>query len=212
MATFNDAYGYCNCDTPAYYFSFQLQLCAIDCNEKPHTKQSIYPSEHSCECILGYEWDASLLPTGNCSIKCSGVFDAGVESETTCTCEANAFFDSYINACNVNCFLDNLSTKAWSAVGCVCKEGAEWDETINKCGCKTGYTVSSDGKSCETDGATGAAAIGAMAGVVSTSIAVVLGKFIYDRRKKSQEGSEEEKVEENQRGTAQDLKVDEMVE
>ena len=112
----------------------------------------------------------------------------------------------------MNCLLDDLSTKASSAVGCVCKEGAEWDENNNKCGCTTGYTVSSDGKSCEADGAAGAAAIGAMAGVVSTSIAVVLGKFIYDRRKKSQEGSEEEKVEENQKGTAQDLKVDEMVE
>ena len=64
LTAFNETYGYCDCNLDTHYFSYQLQVCAINCGKKFNTRQSLYPSTDSCECILGYSWDATASATG----------------------------------------------------------------------------------------------------------------------------------------------------
>ena len=51
-----------------------------------------------------------------------------------------------------------------------------------------------------------------MAGVLSTSIAVAVGKVIYDRKKKNEAKAADQNTQVKETGTNKELKVEDMVE
>ena len=187
LLTYNEGNAFCDCNETSYIFSYELELCAINCNERPNTRQADSLSADTCDCVSGYYWDPYISYTGECVLGCDGVFDTGNKvSDSECQCEENANFDYFSNKCMVNCRLDDLSTKASTSIGCVCKRNAYWESSINSCACNEGFRYNEDIKVCESTGFQGAATIGAIAGVASTAFAMVMGKIIYSRRKKSE--------------------------
>lgn len=57
LNTYNEENAFCDCNETAYFFSYQLELCAVNCFELPNTIQSYEPSADTCSCVLGYTWD-----------------------------------------------------------------------------------------------------------------------------------------------------------